>query len=209
MRSEITVLRPHGLPSETRFWMKVLCDLSTGCWLWQGDRIFTARGRGGYGMFYVSRQYKVLEQAPGRTVIEILDARRMYAHRYCWELLIGPVPTGYILCHRCDVPSCVRPDHLFVGSHLDNNRDMWAKGRAKPRGPLTPLTGAAWQRAYAQRSQPRGEQLWNAKLTVELVREMRALRESGAPLRRLAELFGVHLSLVHRICTRQAWAHVD
>jgi len=209
MRSQITVLRPHGLPAETRFWMNVLCDVRTGCWMWQGDKIYTARGGGGYGILYVGRQYTVLESSPGRMVVEILSARRTYAHRYSWELLVGQIPGGMILCHRCDIPECVRPDHLFVGTHKDNNRDMWTKGRANPQGPIAPLKGEAWRAVYGRRAQPRGEQLWNAKLTVEDVREMRRRRTTGASLRALAESFGVHLSLVHRICNRQAWKHVD
>lgn len=88
---------------EERFWAKV--DKSGDCWLWQG-----ARNPHGYGQF--SR-----------------NGRHVVAHRVSWGWRHGAVPDGYLLCHRCDVPGCVNPDHLFVGTQSDNMRDCAAKGR--------------------------------------------------------------------------------
>lgn len=51
------------------------------------------------------------------------------AHRVVYEGLVGPIPEGMLLCHHCDNPKCVRPDHIFVGTDADNKADMYAKGR--------------------------------------------------------------------------------
>lgn len=86
------------------------------CWLWTGNR-----NQAGYGQLRLGRR--------GGTVS---------AHRLAWQLFRGPIPDGLIVCHHCDNPSCVNPDHLFVGTHKDNAQDMIAKGRrAKSHRPHT------------------------------------------------------------------------
>lgn len=98
-----------------RFWSKA--NKTETCWLWTG---FTVRG---YGRFAVSTKRPAEK-----------------AHRFAWELTHGPVPAGMHVLHRCDVPGCVRPSHLFLGTHADNMADAKQKGR--------------W---------PRGENHWRAK----------------------------------------------
>jgi hypothetical protein len=93
---------------EERFWSKV--QKTETCWLWMGAR----HPHGGYGQFV------------GPPIKELR------AHRYSWVLAYGPIPDGLLVCHRCDNPPCVRPDHLFLGTHLDNALDMMAKGRKPP-----------------------------------------------------------------------------
>lgn len=92
------------VPIEERFWSKVL--KTPTCWLWQGKKF----PRTGYGQFTIRR----------KTVL---------AHRTAHELAIGPIPAGMLVCHRCDVRDCVRPDHLFLGTYSDNMRDASSKMR--------------------------------------------------------------------------------
>lgn|SRR5262249_45026831 len=79
--------------------------LSTECWLWTGSR-----NNGGYG--YMA--YNGWSEG---------------THRISWIVHRGPIPNGLWVCHHCDVPSCLRPDHLFLGTPQDNVADMIAKGR--------------------------------------------------------------------------------
>lgn len=89
--------------SIVRFWAKV--RKSDGCWEWIGGR-----SKRGYGVFGVNR-------------------RPTYAHRISFGLANGPYDLSFHVLHRCDNECCVRPDHLFLGTHSDNMLDMIAKGR--------------------------------------------------------------------------------
>ena len=112
---------------EERFWTRVVGDLATGCWLWTGPRF-----REGYG----SLSYGPL---------------RIRAHRFSWELHVGPIPEGLVVCHRCDNPPCVRPDHLFLGTQSDNLHDAVAKGRPIGRQTWTPEQNARYEAARQRR----------------------------------------------------------
>lgn len=57
------------------------------------------------------------------------DGRQLNVHRWVWILANGPIAKGLCVCHRCDNPACYRLDHLFLGTHSENMRDMAAKGR--------------------------------------------------------------------------------
>lgn len=87
-----------------RFWAKV-CR-GDGCWEWQGYRMPK-----GYGQVGIGHSGLIL------------------AHRLAWELTHGPVPTDLFVLHHCDNPPCCNPDHLWLGTKADNNRDMAQKGR--------------------------------------------------------------------------------
>jgi len=142
-----------------RFWVKVA--KGDGCWLWQA-----AKGRRGYGVFQ-------------------LDGRARKAHQVAYELSVGPIPSGKILLHVCDEPSCVRPSHLRPGTQKENVADMDAKGRRR-------LQDYRNRRSYSGPANP------NAKLTAEQVSEIRRRLGEGESLASLGRAFGVTPECVGR-----------
>ncbi len=86
-----------------RFFSKV--EKTDDCWLWIGGR-----GKKGYGFFKVAGTQKL-------------------AHRVSYELFIGNIPEGLMVCHTCDNPPCIKPEHLFAGTAIDNAQDKKRKGR--------------------------------------------------------------------------------
>lgn len=158
---------PHlqRTPDE-RFWSKVaIVDDPVSCWPWTGMRYAN-----GYGRFSEGR-------AP------------VYAHRFIWRVKNGPIPKGKYVCHRCDNPPCVRPDHLFLGSPSDNVRDMLTKGRSRPGG-------------------ARGERHAQSKLTAPKVLELRQRVADGETLFSFFTEYGVTYSTAWSAVTRKYWKHV-
>lgn len=120
-----SVLMSRRIPIDERFWNKT-DRAEDGCWVWTG-----CLNSKGYGLVW-------------------LDGKAMLAHRVAYQLAVGPVSEHCFVCHKCDNRRCIRPDHLFLGSHLANMRDMREKGRAA-----------------------RGERNVHAKLTERQVTEIR------------------------------------
>ncbi len=150
-----------------RFWSKV--EKTDSCWLWQG----ALGGPPGW-------RYGALRAEGSATVLG--------AHRVSYALDRGYMPPRYMdVCHRCDNPACVNPEHLFLGTRADNLRDMVSKGRAV---------------------HPRGAAASRARLDEEKVRTIRADHEAGATMRALAARFGVAEPTVQQVIARRTWAHV-
>lgn len=147
-----------------KFWAQV--QKSDGCWEYTGSRMSQVP----YGELNVA-------------------GRKITAHRYSWELTCGPIPTGLSVCHRCDNPPCVRPDHLFLGTQADNIRDMWQKRRGRI-------------------VQQFGEQHHNAKFTAEQIHQIRARVAAGESRRALGREFRVHHGTIRSIVNRSTWSHL-
>jgi hypothetical protein len=151
-----------------RFDAKWRLDPETGCWLWTAGCT-----SGGYGTFGV--------RVDGRW-------RMMRAHRIAWQLHVGPIPPGLCALHHCDTPPCVNPQHLFLGTQAENNRDMTAKGRRAP------TVGGA---------NP------NAALSEAEALSILRLKGSGQRQADVALSFGVTQTQVSRIWLGKAWAHLS
>lgn len=151
-----------------RFWSKV--NKTETCWLWTASKRCK-----GYGAFAWMESGTLVQER---------------AHRVSWKLVNGPVPDGSCVLHRCDVPACVNPSHLFLGTKADNNHDMCAKGRHVSGGTHCGKNGR-W---------PRGENHHNCKLTESEVAAMRMDRSSGMSFSRLAAKYGIGIAQAWRIC---------
>lgn len=156
---------PKYEPLEVRFWRRV--EKSDGCWLWTGHR-----NRDGYGMIGLERSGGI-----ERT------------HRLSWIFANGPIPAGMSVLHRCDMPACVRPDHLFIGTQADNIHDMDAKGRAR-------------------KNPRRGEAVHWTKLKAEDIPVIRSLSADGLNNTQIGKRFGVHRLTIHLILNGKNWSHV-
>ncbi len=111
--------------------MKRVHVAESGCWLYTGSK-----DGGGYGTVSIRRG-----SAPGK------------AHRISYEHHVGAIPAGTMVCHRCDTPACVNPDHLFIGTQSDNMQDCASKGRISPRSILNLQPGAPGHHGAAPRKQ--------------------------------------------------------
>lgn len=153
----------RGLDLNTRFFLQIEPDLNSGCWLWAGNMR--------------ARRYGSIS----------IDSRDHAAHRASWVIHRGSIPAGMNVCHRCDTPLCVNPDHLFLGTQAENVVDMDMKGRRRP---------------------AKGERCALTKLTAEQVLQIRRTGKRRGVRKCLAARFGVTKSLIDKIIWRKVWGHL-
>ena len=156
-------------PALVRFQEQYSPVTESGCWLWNGSTK--------YGMFTID------------------DGSMIGAHRASWILHKGEIPSGLFVCHKCDIPCCVNPDHLFLGTQSDNLKDMFAKNRADRNNP------------NRIKALPKGKRHHRsmAKLTEKQVLEIRGMNGSQ---RSIAEKFGVCQQLISKIKRNIYWSHI-
>lgn len=153
---------------------------ASGCWNWT-----RAKDRKGYGVLNIPY--------------------RIYAHRLSYELSTGQSARGKSVCHRCDNPACINPEHLWLGSHAENMADMKAKGRnANP-----PVHSGAthWRYKYPEKIQ-RGQDQANSKITDEQVIRMRRDYISGVKKPEIAAANGMTLASVSDVLLGRSWKHL-
>ena len=148
--------------SAEAFWARVV--KGEGCWEWTGAHLYRRNGTRSYGS------------------VAWEGTRQVGAHRVSYELTNGPIPDGLYVLHKCDNQGCVRPDHLYVGSHRDNTRD-----------------------AIERRRMYTGERTWNHKLTVEAVRAIRDAIATGEATESIGRRFGISGRTVRYIRRGERW----
>jgi hypothetical protein len=141
-----------------RFMQNVAPEPNSGCWLWTG-----LVNKHGYGRAWYKKKV-------------------MLAHRASYELFCDVNLGSNILCHKCDAPSCVNPDHMFIGVPKDNSLDMVSKNR-----------------------QSKGTHRPKAKLDENAVLHIRA---KLMPQREYAKIYGVSQSKISFAQTGKSWRHV-
>ncbi len=107
-----------------RFIESVSPEPNSGCWLWMGPTQVS-----GHAQFCSGGH----------------QGKKVMAYRFAYENMVGPIPDGLFVCHRCDVPQCVNPDHMFLDTQKDNMQDAAQKGRAgvDPK-PFCGICGGEW-----------------------------------------------------------------
>ena len=138
-----------------------IIDEETGCWIWQ-----RAKARG-YGRLQINNKH-------------------VYAHRLMYENHVGPLGNGMSVCHACDTPACVNPEHLWLGTQKENIRDCVSKGRMPRHGELS-------NRGF---------------LTEDNVRAIREHVKGGRTQASVAIEYGVTNSHVSKIVRRVKWPHI-
>lgn len=153
---------PTARPVPERFWEKVDKRDVGDCWEWQGT--------------LCSKGYGVID----------IGGRQHKAHRISYQLNIGHLPDELFVCHHCDNPRCVNPNHLYAGTVHDNGRDMASRRRSM------------W-----------GERNSHARITSEVALEILDRHREGESVPELMARFDVSRSLVRHLVSRRRWVYLD
>jgi hypothetical protein len=155
-------MAPPLIPIEQKLLRYVVAG--NGCWNW-----IATKDRDGYGLLTHHR------------------GKQIRAHRASYEFHVAKIPTGLFVCHSCDNPSCVNPEHLFVGTSKENTRDMIDKNR---------------------RPVLCGEKHPNAKLTNDQVAQIKQLRSENRLLKDIANQFNISFQTVSSITKGTTWNNI-
>jgi len=153
-----------GKSIKERFLLRVIIpDDKNECWVWKG-----AIYNSGYGQTNFM-------------------GKKISAHRLAYKLFIGEIPDGKCILHICNTRHCCNPDHLFLGTNLDNTKDMIRKGRSNP---------------------CRGAKNGMSVLTERDIPKIRRMISVGCSMNRIADIYHVCPATIRGIKTKRTWAHV-
>jgi len=150
-----------------RFMENIKVD-SNGCWIWQASTYKDKWGRKTYGRFFTK-----------------LFPKECKSHRISYLMFNGPIPKEAFICHKCSIPSCNNPYHIYCGNHTSNTEDMVNANR-----------------------QAKGEHDGNSRYTKEIVLKARELRENGMTYKQIGEELNVHVSSIERFIKKKVWKHI-
>ena len=184
----------HSFPLDAhiidRFWQNVTrCahgeQCAHCCWLWHGYKGKRAKQHQSYGRFFIYPYHHA-------------------AHRVAYIITYGYIFPGLYICHRCDVPLCVNPAHLWPGTPTDNVHDTMRKGRARA------FDGDAHKKLLQEHPEYvfKGEQVGTSKLTENQVLAIRRAAKMHQHHRAIAKQFDVSLAAIRHIIYRQTWKHL-
>jgi len=157
-------VNPHHYRTRLQYFESLIkINNDTGCHEWVGPK------KEGYGWFSI-------------------DGNLKSAHRISFEIHKGPIPEKINVCHSCDNPSCVNPEHLWLGTQFDNVNDMMSKKRG---------------------NKASGESHHKAKITEDDVRLIRSLLSEGISMRHIQHKLNISYRIIQRVCSGQSWSHVE